>query len=85
MSEHVFQEIFRQVMGVPPEEPLEHLKYGETSSWDSIQHIKLIMKLKKVLGISFSFDELEMLTSYQGIKQVVIMKLSDKCESEENL
>jgi acyl carrier protein len=61
----------RHILGVvlemPEQQIDEKLSAEDTSNWDSIRHLNLVMALEEAFGISFSSDELGQLTSYQAI------------------
>ena len=66
MNERV-RHILGVVLEMPEPQIHEHLSAEETSNWDSIRHLNLVMALEEAFGVSFSSDELGRLTSYRAI------------------
>ena len=66
MNERV-RHILGVVLEMPELEIGEGLSAEDTSNWDSIRHLNLVMALEDVFGVSFSSDELGRLTSYRAI------------------
>jgi acyl carrier protein len=44
-------------------------------SWDSLQHLNLMLALEQEFGVQFSPEEIETLTSVQSIIQLLNLKL----------
>lgn len=61
----------RHILGVVLEMSEQHidekLSAEDTSNWDSIRHLNLVMALEEAFGVSFTSDELGRLTSYRAI------------------
>jgi acyl carrier protein len=61
----------RHILAVELEMPEQHidekLSAEDTSNWDSIRHLNLVMAIEESFGVSFSSDELGRLTSYRAI------------------
>lgn len=61
----------RHILGVvlemPEQQIHEKLTAEDTSNWDSIRHLSLVMALEEEFDVSFSSDELTRLMSYQAI------------------
>jgi acyl carrier protein len=66
MNERV-RHILGVVLEMPEQQIDETLSAEETSNWDSIRHLTLVMALEETFGVSFSSDELGRLTSYRAI------------------
>ena len=66
MNERV-RHILGVVLEMPELEIGEGLSAEDTSNWDSIRHLNLVMALEEAFGVSFSSDELGRLTSYRAI------------------
>ena len=66
MNERV-RHILGVVLEMPEQEIGEGLSAEDTSNWDSIRHLNLVMALEEAFGVSFSSDELGRLTSYRAI------------------
>ena len=66
MNERV-RHILGVVLEMPEQHILETLAAEDTSNWDSIRHLNLVMALEEAFSVSFSSDELGQLTSYRAI------------------
>jgi len=66
MNERV-RHILGVVLKMPKKQIGETLSADDTSNWDSIRHLNLVMALEEAFGVSFSSDELGHLTSYRAI------------------
>jgi acyl carrier protein len=66
MNERV-RHILGVVLEMPEQQIDEKLSAEDTSNWDSIRHLNLVMALEEAFGVSFSSDELGRLTSYRAI------------------
>jgi acyl carrier protein len=68
----------RHILGVVLEMPEgqigESLSAEDTSNWDSIRHLNLVMALEEAFGVSFSSDELGRLTSYRAIADALAQR-----------
>ena len=66
MNERV-RHILGVVLEIPEKEIDEGLSAEQTTNWDSIRHLDLVMALEEAFGVSFSSEELGALTSYRAI------------------
>src|SRR5262249_44514253 len=66
MKERV-RHILAVVLEMAEGEVLETLTAEQTSNWDSIRQLNLVMALEEDFGVSFSSEELGSLTSYRAI------------------
>jgi acyl carrier protein len=66
MNERV-RHILGVVLEMSEQQIDEKLSAEDTSNWDSIRHLNLVMALEEAFGVSFSSDELGRLTSYRAI------------------
>jgi acyl carrier protein len=68
----------RHILGValemPEQQISESLSAEDTSNWDSIRHLNLVMALEETFGVSFSSDELGRLTSYRAIADALALR-----------
>jgi acyl carrier protein len=46
-----------------------------TSAWDSLSHINLVVALEQEFGVSFDLHEIESMLSYDDIVQIVVGKI----------
>ena len=70
MNERV-RHILGVVLEIPEADIDERLSAEDTSNWDSIRHLDLVMALEEGFGVSFSSEELGMLTSYRAIVEAL--------------
>ena len=56
---------------MPEHEVDERLSAEQTTNWDSIRHLDLVMALEEAFGVSFSSEELGVLTSYRAIVEAL--------------
>ena len=70
MNERV-RHILAVVLEMPPHEVDERLSAEQATNWDSIRHLDLVMALEEAFGVSFSSEELGMLTSYRAIVEAL--------------
>jgi acyl carrier protein len=70
MNERV-RHILAVVLDVPEGDVDEGLSAEQTTNWDSIRHLDLIMALEEAFGVSFSSEELGALTSYHAIAEAL--------------
>jgi len=66
MNERV-RHILGVVLEMSDQEIDEKLSAEDSSNWDSIRHLNLVMALEEAFGVSFTSDELARLTSYRAI------------------
>jgi acyl carrier protein len=68
----------RHILGVvlemPEQQISESLSAEDTSNWDSIRHLNLVMALEEAFAVSFSSDELGRLTSYRAIADALAQR-----------
>jgi acyl carrier protein len=70
MNERV-RHILSVVLEIPEGEIDVGLSAEQTTNWDSIRHLDLIMALEEAFGVSFSSEELGALTSYRAIVEAL--------------
>ena len=70
MNEPV-RHILSVVLEIPEHEIDDRLSAEQTTNWDSIRHLDLVMALEEAFGVSFSSEELGALTSYRAIVEAL--------------
>jgi acyl carrier protein len=70
MSERL-RHVLSIVLDLPADRIDERLTAEDTSNWDSIRHLDLVMALEEAFGVSFSSEELGELTSYRAIVEAL--------------
>jgi len=79
MRERVL-EIVSQVMGVPVETLSEQSSPDTVESWDSLNHMNLVLALEEEFGIQFSDDQIVGMLSVEAM----IAALKDKAPPSEH-
>jgi acyl carrier protein len=59
------------VLEMPEAQIDEQLTAEQTSNWDSMRHLNLIMALEDAFGVTFASEELSELTSYRAIAEAL--------------
>ena len=52
-----FRSVFGAVLGVPPDRVDDAVTADATDTWDSLNHITLVMSLEESFGVKFSTRE----------------------------
>lgn len=60
-----------RMFGVAPSYPVEKASAGNLDGWDSLGHMRLIMEIESLFGITFTSEEASILTSFQGIAEAI--------------
>lgn len=71
-----FEKTVRTVFNLTDDVNLQTLSYGSSSNWDSIRHIELFIKIKKVFKVSFSTDEIVGIDNYEMLRRTFLQKVS---------
>ncbi len=74
MFEEKFYEIFSNVLSYPKEKINLETKIEDVESWDSVQHLNLILTLEEEFGIKFRPEEIQEMLSVKSI----LNKLKEK-------
>ena len=65
--ESTVKETLSQVLGVPAERIGSGFSADSTPEWTSLNHLMLVSQLESAFGVFFSNQEIQGLTSYDGI------------------
>ena len=74
MDEALFAQVQRiaaDVLGVAADEITADASPDSIESWDSVNHLNLVMALEQELGVSFSPDDIAKMTSVGAIMGAV--------------
>ena len=63
--------VFAQVMGIAPDEVAPGLSPESCGAWTSLSHLMLVSEIESTFGIVFSSQEIQELTSYGRIAEVL--------------
>lgn len=68
------QAVFQEVFDDDTLQATDELNRETLESWDSLGHIRLISALEEALGLSFTLEEIEAMTSVPQILAVLAAK-----------
>jgi acyl carrier protein len=68
---HCFAAVFPSL----PASEIRHADTGALPAWDSVNMVTLITVVEEEFGVTFDFEELELLSSFSGILGVIERKL----------
>ena len=74
MSDLLFERvrgIVADVLQVPVKRVTRHTSSQEIETWDSLHHLNLVIALEQELNLQFDSNELERMTSIEGIMAVL--------------
>lgn len=66
--------IVSDVLGVPAAQLTDASSPETIDSWDSIQHLSIVMALEQALGVQFDPDDIEKMRSVGRIEETVRRK-----------
>ena len=69
--------ILAEVLEISPDRVNLNTEPNQLEEWDSLAHLKLIMKLEQELNISISMEEVSELTSIDKIYSIISKKTSN--------
>jgi acyl carrier protein len=69
--------ILAEALEISPDRINLHSHQNQIEEWDSLSHLKLIMKLEHELNISISMEEVSDLTSVEKIISIVNSKITN--------
>jgi acyl carrier protein len=68
------RQIIAELFGLSPGAVNEHTSRETVAAWDSVQQLNLVLALEQAFDLSFTPDEIERLTSYQQICELLRAK-----------
>ena len=63
--------IIADVLRISSEEIADDLTMKQTSAWDSLKHMELVVALEQEFGTEFTFEEIATMQSVADIKIVI--------------
>lgn len=69
------RQIISDVLGVPPGSLTPASSPDTIESWDSVQHLSLVMALESSLGVQFAPEDIEKMRSVGAIETLVASKM----------
>jgi len=70
------ERIFRAVMNLDADRPVEGIVRGEFPAWDSLRHAELILRIQDRLGIAFRGAEIIRIDSYAKLRSLIEARMS---------
>ena len=67
--------IVADLFSIPVAEIMPETSSDTINSWDSLQHLNLMLALEQEFGVQFAPEEIEQVTSVQSIVEVLEFKL----------
>lgn len=68
-TEERIREIMADILGLDPGRIDEGTSMDNTESWDSANHISLVLALEEAFGVTFDVSEMEAMVSFADILQ----------------
>ena len=68
--------VFSEVFNVQPSAVGLHTQQNNLDEWDSLGQLRLMMGVEEAFDISFSIDEIAILTDFEAILNKISQKLS---------
>ena len=69
-------DLFRRVLELPASTPPESLTRASYPEWDSLRHVKLMLKLQEHFGVRFSASDILRLNSFAEICEELVRRNS---------
>lgn len=80
MNEEALQSAFRETLDLPGNTDFNTLAFAKTEGWDSIAHMRLIVKIEEKFGIMMQTSDVLALSSYLVAKDIISKYLEKKSE-----
>lgn len=68
------RQVISDVLGVPASSLTPSSSPETIESWDSVQHLSLVMALESSLGVQFAPEDIEKMRTVGDIERLVAMK-----------
>ena len=63
--------IFTSTLGIPAGEIVEETSMANTTAWDSVAHLNLILSLEQEFGLRFSPEEFMQMQSVASLRRML--------------
>jgi acyl carrier protein len=73
-STEKLEALVADVLRLPPSEIRDDLAMKDVESWDSLNHMELIVALESAFGLELTFDEIVAMTTVGAIRQTLTQK-----------
>ena len=74
-QEEALTEIFRDILGVPDLILRDEMTAADVSTWDSFNHINIVLAVEENFGLRFSKKEIAALANIGEFKTLIATKL----------
>lgn len=71
MNSDKYEMVFRRVLLIPDDVPVDSLEYQSVGEWDSVGHMSLIAELESEFDISLEMDDVIDLDSFRAGKAIL--------------
>lgn len=71
MSETKLRQVFVSALGIPPDYPLEDLRYRGIEEWDSVAHMTLVSGLEEAFDIMLETNDVIDMSSYVKAREIL--------------
>lgn len=73
--ENDLKRLFADILDIPESDVNDELLGDDVDTWDSMNHLRLITALEQEFSIQFSMDEIQSVTGYATLRDIVSAKL----------
>jgi len=73
--EEQIKELLVDILNIDPNSVDESTSMDNTASWDSMNHLNICLSIEQEFGITLEIFEIESMTSFYDVVQVVETKL----------
>lgn len=71
LMEDKIRQVMSRILRIPAHQIDEAVSVDTVSTWDSLQHINLVLALEEEFNVRFSVDDIGLITSYPAIIKVL--------------
>jgi acyl carrier protein len=65
------REVMARVLGIPAQDVDDSASADTIGTWDSMEHINLVLALEETFDVRFSAEEMSLMTSYSDIVKIL--------------
>ena len=69
--------LLEELFGMPIERIRETSEFRNLPAWDSLTYVRLVVSVQELVGDELTAEEIEQMTSYEGLQSVVANKKQD--------
>jgi acyl carrier protein len=60
--------VIRDSLGLPDDQDLRPISYGQTPEWDSVAYLQMMAAIEEAFGIELATDDVTQMTDYERIR-----------------